>query len=522
MMREFGKSFCKIGGQFYIHLLAIVVESHIKFEINNIRSVAVDKWLVKLTSYITTSHKGRCATSITGTSLNGGATTTYTYAGTGNANPHAVTTYGSTGYTYDNNGNVTAAGSSAFTYDYLNRITQSVVAGATTTYGYDVSGSRMYQTVGSTTTRYPSRLYSIASFTNGATTTATSTEYVFLRDMLIATIDQALVNGSATGTPTTSYIHPDHLNSTAVTTDANAAVTQALDYYPYGASRVSTGTSANKRQYIGEFSDGSGLSYLNARYYDSARGQFTSEDPVFWEIDLTRDGKNALTNPQSQNSYAYANDNPIVNNDPSGRVSLQDVWHGRAAFNDWQVDVGQGAMVLSQSNPAWSFALDHPYAAGALTGLFVGATAMPGMDLYAAARMATYPGVGSAFAAKQAVATGVYATLTYTTLSGLSGTLSDFNNTNFSNPGSYAPTIVSLAFNIGPNYIGGYVGSISDAYQFTNLLSQGLSRITTYSPRTAPTPTPAPVTRPAASLPGASSSNGGWGSARSACGKLCQ
>src|SRR6266516_6998712 len=58
---------------------------------------------------------------------------------------------------------------------------------------------------------------------------------------------------------------------------------------------------------------------LNARYYESARGQFISQDPVFWEIGLTQDGKNALANPQALNSYGYANDNPIVSKDPNGR-----------------------------------------------------------------------------------------------------------------------------------------------------------------------------------------------------------
>jgi RHS repeat-associated protein len=61
---------------------------------------------------------------------------------------------------------------------------------------------------------------------------------------------------------------------------------------------------------------------LNARYYESARGQFITQDPVFWEIGLSQDGKNALSNPQALNSYGYANDNPITNKDPNGRQAL--------------------------------------------------------------------------------------------------------------------------------------------------------------------------------------------------------
>jgi hypothetical protein len=42
---------------------------------------------------------------------------------------------------------------------------------------------------------------------------------------------------------------------------------QWLDYAPYGSVLASenTGTTTSARQYIGQFSDASGLSYLNAR-----------------------------------------------------------------------------------------------------------------------------------------------------------------------------------------------------------------------------------------------------------------
>ena len=63
-------------------------------------------------------------------------------------------------------------------------------------------------------------------------------------------------------------------------------------------------TQPPQRQYIGQYDDSeSDLAYLNARYYDSGRGQFTSQDPVFWEIAQTPDGVRVLQNPQAQNSY---------------------------------------------------------------------------------------------------------------------------------------------------------------------------------------------------------------------------
>jgi RHS repeat-associated protein len=108
-----------------------------------------------------------------------------------------------------------------------------------------------------------------------------------------------------------------------INTDSTGAVTESIDYYPYGQSRIDT-TSASfageKRKYIGEEYDStSGLNYLNARYYDGNKGHFISEDPVFWEVGLTDDGRKVLQNPQLQNSYSYAGNNPITQKDPTGR-----------------------------------------------------------------------------------------------------------------------------------------------------------------------------------------------------------
>ena len=130
------------------------------------------------------------------------------------------------------------------------------------------------------------------------------------------------IAGAATGTAQKRYIHPDHLNSTNVVTDDNGSVVQALDYYPYGSARInsSTGGFDQKKMFASMERDNStSLDYAMARYYDNTRGQFLSEDPVFWEIGQTRDGKAVLADPQLQNSYFWGRDNPITNKDPNGR-----------------------------------------------------------------------------------------------------------------------------------------------------------------------------------------------------------
>jgi len=236
------------------------------------------------------------------------------------ANPHALTQLSNglstTTYVYDNNGNViqktTDGTTTTYVWDYANRLTALGVLGATTTYGYDWAGNRVYQTGTTTTYLYPLKWYSIASSTGSGTKYATTTDYVFNGDSLVATIDQQTASGNATGTAKTRYVHPDHLGSTNVVTDENGNVVQTLDFYPYGSTRISVATSTNeKRQFIGQFTDDSTLSYLQARYYDNSRGQFLSEDPVFLLMgspsqvqQLTQKGQNAfLGNPQSLNSY---------------------------------------------------------------------------------------------------------------------------------------------------------------------------------------------------------------------------
>ena len=226
-----------------------------------------------------------------------------------------------TTYTYDANGNVTQAGGWTYVWDYLNRMLASGYNNSTTTYGYDTTGARVLQTSTTSTTSttyYPSKFFSLASTTSGSTSWATSTNYIWLGDTLLGTIDQKLYNGTATGTSIARYVHPDHLGSTNVVTDASGNVAQLLDYYPYGATRVSSTTfpTNEKRQYIDQFSDTqTGLDYLNARYVDPQRGQFLSEDPVFLGNPLNQN----LQNPQTLNVYAYANGNPITGKDPDGR-----------------------------------------------------------------------------------------------------------------------------------------------------------------------------------------------------------
>lgn len=98
-------------------------------------------------------------------------------------------------------------------------MTQAVAQGSTSTYSYDDQLNRVSQTVGGVTTIYPNKFYSVASSTSGGKSYSTTTVYVWNGDTLVATIDQAFINGTATGTAAMRYIHPDNLGSTNIFLD---------------------------------------------------------------------------------------------------------------------------------------------------------------------------------------------------------------------------------------------------------------------------------------------------------------
>jgi RHS repeat-associated protein len=98
--------------------------------------------------------------------------------------------------------------------------------------------------------------------------------------------------------------------TTAYTDDNNGNVTAigSLDYTWDWRNRLASA----------ERTGGGAISYLNARYYQGSRGQFLSQDPVFINLGVDKRTKEALADPQLQNSYSYGRNNPITLKDPDG------------------------------------------------------------------------------------------------------------------------------------------------------------------------------------------------------------
>lgn len=108
----------------------------------------------------------------------------------------------------------------------------------------------------------------------------------------------------ASETPT--YLHHDQHGSTRLLTNSKGETKGTYTYTPYGAVEGSTGTATTPLGYDGQYrSNDTGLIYLRARAYDPSTAQFMSVDP--------RVG-------QSGEPYAYAGDNPVNADDPSGEL----------------------------------------------------------------------------------------------------------------------------------------------------------------------------------------------------------
>jgi RHS repeat-associated protein len=105
------------------------------------------------------------------------------------------------------------------------------------------------------------------------------------------------------------YLFADHLGSTNVTSDPAGNQVSLSLYKAWGESRLSAGSSLTDYGYTGQRNDnGIGLYFYNARWYDSELGRFTQPDSI-----VPDPGK-----PISYDRYAYAQNNPILFNDPSG------------------------------------------------------------------------------------------------------------------------------------------------------------------------------------------------------------
>jgi RHS repeat-associated protein len=105
------------------------------------------------------------------------------------------------------------------------------------------------------------------------------------------------------------YLLADHLGSTTVSYRADGGETRTQSYRPWGELRGSGNSLPTDRTYSGQrWSDTIGLSFFNARWFDSNLGRFISADTII----------PGLGNSQAWDRYAGLGNNPVKYTDPSG------------------------------------------------------------------------------------------------------------------------------------------------------------------------------------------------------------
>ena len=217
----------------------------------------------------------------------------YTYGGT---KPHAVTRAGDDRtYLYDNNGNMTQKDSTQHTivWNEDNKPKTITDYSQSTRFVYDYQGQRVKKidANGSTTT-YIGKYYEC--------TDGTCRKHYFAGDKRYAS-----------HTPGASYYsHTDHLGSlNALTRRSGGTKVESMNYYPFGGTRVDSGTANLAYKFTGQELDSeTGFYNFNARQYYADLGRFISPDSV-----VPSPG-----DPQSLNRYAYCRNNPLNLLDPTG------------------------------------------------------------------------------------------------------------------------------------------------------------------------------------------------------------
>jgi RHS repeat-associated protein len=108
------------------------------------------------------------------------------------------------------------------------------------------------------------------------------------------------------------FYHQDHLGSVRHVTDEAGIERFSTEYLPFGIQFDEV--DLEKYKYTGkpevdlDSDDVPDLYYYGARYYDPVARRFTTPDPI----------SGSPTQPQTLNQYAYALNNPISYNDPTG------------------------------------------------------------------------------------------------------------------------------------------------------------------------------------------------------------
>jgi RHS repeat-associated protein len=218
-------------------------------------------------------------------------------------------------FTWDANGNLLSDGASTYTYDVANRLRTVVQDGTTYSFSYNGLGDRVGQSV-----------------SDGAA-------YDYALD-LAAGLTQVLDDGANSylyGTGRIGEEQPggwqyhlgDALGSVRELASSTGSVSQARSFEPFGSVLSSVGSASTAFSFTGEQLDGTGLTYLRARYY-AGNGRFVTSDPWLGS---------AFT-PQTLGRFTYVMNNPLTRIDPSGMISVDEADDAKKVIQDLATTYG--------------------------------------------------------------------------------------------------------------------------------------------------------------------------------------
>jgi RHS repeat-associated protein len=254
-------------------------------------------------------------TGVTATPASGAATTTTsTFPAAGSPQAHALTAQKSAGpagtattsYGYSAAGQTTSiAGPSSaqsLSWNDLGQLGSDTVTGTgagSTGYVYDAGGNLLLQSDPASITLY---LPDEQVVYDTATKAISATRFYEINGQVIA---------ARNGSGQVSYLDTSQQGTASVAVDSEALTATYRFYDPFG-NQIGPAPSSwlGTRGFVGGTADpATGLTNLGAREYNPATGSFISPDPL-----LTPD------QPQDLNAYAYAQDDPASQSDPSGQM----------------------------------------------------------------------------------------------------------------------------------------------------------------------------------------------------------
>ena len=157
-----------------------------------------------------------------------------------------------------------------------------------------------------------------------------------------------------------AWLHTNHLGAPQAATGAGGQVLWQASYAAFGAARTVgvSGFTQNLRLPGQYFDAETGLHYNRHRYYDPARGEYLTPDP--------------LGTPDGPNPYAYVRYNPLKYVDPDGLIlfafdgtgnteaSKTNVYWLREAYNDNDDTKNTDGSLLFENTAAKPFYIEGP------------------------------------------------------------------------------------------------------------------------------------------------------------------